>query len=80
MKRTTILADEFLLLELRRIAHESRTTLTAVVQEALREYVASRPTSRRRISCAGVGASGRRDVSVRAEDLLERSVDRADGW
>ena len=80
MKRTTIFADEALLLELKTLAHQSHTTVTALVQQALEEFVATRRRGRK-LSCAGVGVSGRKDTAERMEQLLtDESADPHRGW
>lgn len=81
MKRTTIIADEGLLLEIKQLAEEQEHSVSDVIQEALREYVKSRRRARRgRISFAGAGHSGHADVSETAEEILESGADRGRGW
>ena len=81
MKRTTIVADEELLLEIKRLAEEQHHRVSDVVHDALREYVSSRRGAKRgKISFAGAGRSGHTDISERAEDILESDVDRGGGW
>jgi predicted transcriptional regulator len=41
MKRTTIMADESLILEAKHLAEQEGRTFNAVVQDALREYLAT---------------------------------------
>ena len=68
MKRTTILADEGLLLEAQQLAARRGITLTTLMQEALREYLkAHRPE--RQLSIIGIGSSGE-----------PYPVDREGGW
>ena len=82
MKRTTVLADDDLLLEAQQIAFQQGTTLTTVVREALREYVAAhRPE--RRISFIGLGNSGDQPLDLRDggdEEILAREIDPIHGW
>lgn len=79
MKRTTILADEELLIEAKHLAAQTGKTLTEVVQQALREYIeANRP--KRRISFAGRWRSEETDVSLRDEEILRAEIDPIDGW
>jgi metal-responsive CopG/Arc/MetJ family transcriptional regulator len=60
MERTTISLPEELLDRLRRIAAEQRTSIAALIREALEEKVTTyRPKPR----SLGVGASGRSDVA-----------------
>ena len=66
-KRTTILADEALLVEARQFAAQSGTSFTKVVETALREYLEMhRPP--RHMEFIGMGRSGEPGLSV------------ADGW
>ena len=82
MKRTTILADEGLLVEARQLAAQQGMTFTAVVQEALREYIAAhRP--QRRISFMGMGCSGQPPLDLRDgrdEEILAAEIDPIYGW
>lgn len=81
MKRTTIVADEGLLLEIKQLAEEENHSVSEVIQEALREYVASRRQARRgMISFLASGKSGCTDVSEKAEEILEADADRREGW
>jgi hypothetical protein len=62
MDRTTIVAPEELLEQLRRIAYERRTSMASVIREALEEMVRRhRPLPR----SIGIGDSGRSDISRR---------------
>ena len=64
MKRTTILADEELLLRLRLIARRRRVGTSTVIREALAEYVARESDAgAARWSFAGIGRHGGRGVS-----------------
>ena len=81
MKRTTIVADEGLLLEIKQLAEEQEHSVSDVIQEALQAYVKSRRRAKRgRISFAGAGQSGHADVSERAEEILESDADLRRGW
>lgn len=44
--RTTVRLDERLMKEVKRLAHESGKTLTAVIEQSLREALARRRTTR----------------------------------
>lgn len=79
MARTTILADDALLLEARQLASKRGITSTAVVREALRAYLDANRESRRP-SFTGLGRSGRSDVAGRDEELLAEACDRVEGW
>jgi len=79
MKRTTILAPDELLLELKYLAKQQGKTVTIVVQEALADYVAAR-RSPRKLSFIGIGDSGQTDVSERFDELLRANTNRRRGW
>ncbi|MCL5962312.1 MAG: ribbon-helix-helix protein, CopG family [Chloroflexi bacterium] len=80
MKRTTIVADEGLLLEIRQLAEDQNHSVSDVIQEALREYLKNRRAKRGKISFIAVGNSGRSDVSERAEEILQADANREKGW
>ncbi len=80
MKRTTILADEALLLETKQLAEETGRSFTEIVHEALRDYLKTHRRQRKPISFAGIGRSGRTDVSEAAEEILREDSDKAAGW
>jgi ribbon-helix-helix CopG family protein len=69
MKRTTIFMDEALEKDLQALARRRGTPVASVVREALAAYVAGAARAPA-LSFTGVGASGRRDIAVRHEDLL----------
>ncbi len=76
MKRTTILADEDLLLRLRLIAKRRRVGTSAVIREALAEYVArAEPDEGVRWSFIGMAHSGYTDTAERAEEILDEIAD-----
>ncbi len=63
MERTTISLPEDVLKRLRLLAAERRTSMAALIREAVEEKTASlRPRPR----SLGIGASGRRDTARRA--------------
>jgi metal-responsive CopG/Arc/MetJ family transcriptional regulator len=72
MKRTTISLPEDLLERMRRIAAEQRTSIAALVREALEEKVR---TYRPRPRSLGIGASGVSDTARRTAD--ERAASRS---
>jgi hypothetical protein len=76
--RTTVRLDEHLLAEAKRQAAESGRTLTALLEEALREKLAKRPAdqSRRRVSLPTFKGTGTLpgvdlDDSAAMFDLME---------
>ena len=80
MKRTTIFADEQLLLEVRDLAARQGTTVTAVVQEALRSYVAQHREPNRLAGLTALFDSGVTDTAERAEEILRAAATTTDGW
>lgn len=83
MRRTTILADDDLLLEAQQLAVRQGTTFTALVQQALREYVAAHRPPERHISFMGLGDSGEPNLSVSNgwdEEILARELHPTFGW
>jgi metal-responsive CopG/Arc/MetJ family transcriptional regulator len=65
MRRTTIVAPEDLLAQLRRVAAERNTSMATLIREALEEKVKShRPKPR----SLGIGDSGRSDISRRTAE------------
>jgi hypothetical protein len=79
MKRTTILIDEGLLLEALHLARRQGTTFTAVVHEALREYLTVHRAPRH-LSFLGIGHSGRPDLAKHDEEILAAEADAVSGW
>lgn len=79
MKRTTILADEALLLEVQQLAASQGKAVTAVVQEALRAYVRA-PRAGRHFSFAGIGRSGQRYGAGHEEAMLAAKASPVEGW
>ena len=81
MKRTTVLLDDALLVEVQQLARQRGTTLTALVDEALRTYV-QKHRMPRRLSCIGVGRSeGQRSLRDGGDELeLREGIDDVSGW
>ena len=80
MRRTTILADEELLLEAKYLAKNENKTLSALVQDALREYIVGH-RRKRQISFVGIGESSGPSLSVEEQDqLLRDGLDPIEGW
>lgn len=77
MKRTTIVADEGLLLEIKQLAEQQNESISEVIQAALGEYVRRRrPAKRGTISFVAAGRSGHAEVSERVEEILESDARR----
>ena len=80
MKRTTVLADEGLLLELKLQARREERSVSDLVRDALQEYLRTHRTSVKRLSFYSMGTSGETDVAERAEEILAREIKRESGW
>lgn len=87
MKRTTILAEEDLLLDTKYLAKQLGKTFTDVVREALAEYVVNhRPKGGRILSIEGIGDSGgpppgdERGLAERLDEILRSEIDPIEGW
>jgi metal-responsive CopG/Arc/MetJ family transcriptional regulator len=79
MKRTTIMADEELLLEAAHLARQQGRSLSAIVSEALRAYLAAQRPARR-ISCAGiVNVPMSLSAAQMDRDLID-GLDPIEGW
>ncbi len=72
MKRTTILIDETIERELKAIARREKSTVSALVREAIGTYVAQRKSQSTLPSFVGLGRSGRADTASLHEELLFR--------
>lgn len=80
MKRTTIFADEDVLLELKQLAKAQKRTVTDLVRDALREYLKIHHLKPRRFSFMGIGSSDRTDLAEKAEEILAQEIDPKTGW
>ena len=81
MKRTTILADPELLLDARHFAKQRGITFTALIQDALREYLAAHRTPRKLPTFVGMGESRGEPVAWdELDDLLVQGLDPVEGW
>jgi metal-responsive CopG/Arc/MetJ family transcriptional regulator len=79
MKRTTIMADDELLLEAKYQAEREGRSVSALVQDALREYIETHRPKRRLLSAGIVNI----DWSPSAEELdriLIDGLDPIEGW
>jgi hypothetical protein len=79
MKRTTILAEEGLLVEAKHLAQRQGKTLTALFQEALRDYIRANRPPRRLPDFVGMGRSDDPTVSQRVHEILAAEVDPIEG-
>ena len=81
MARTTILMDDDLLLEVKRIAHIRGITLTEVIKNALAAYVESQPKTGLPsfTAVAQSQGEGRKKLAHKAKDLARQAVDPYEG-
>lgn len=82
MARTTILLDDVLLLEMKSIAQRKGTTVTAVIKEAVSEYVQKQPP-RGLPSFTGKYASkgkGAGRIAENIEKILREKARKREGW
>lgn len=75
MKRTTVKIPDELDARLRHEAARRGTTIADISREALEAHLGN-GSPRRRLGAAGVGHSGRSDVSERIEEILAAEVER----
>ena len=81
MARTTILLQDDLLIEVRRLAHTKGTTVTEVIQTALRDYVGTQPHAGLPSFTAVARTKGAasKNLSRQAKKLARRAVDPYEG-
>lgn len=71
MLRTTIVAEDEVLLRLRSMAQKLGVPVSEVVRRALREYIRRAEPAKKKLSILGVGSSGGGlRISERDEELL----------
>lgn len=71
MKRTTIFAEDDLLIELKELSKEEGKSVAELVREALERLIKSRTSPKaKKISFMGAGKSGKKNISARHEELL----------
>lgn len=80
MRRTTIQANEELLLEVKQLAEEQRTTVSQIIRGALEEYLYQHRQGARALSFVGIGSSGRKDISRDVENIIAAQVEKGTGW
>jgi metal-responsive CopG/Arc/MetJ family transcriptional regulator len=81
MARTTILLQDDLLIEVKRLAHTKGTTVTEVIQTALRDYVDTQPHAGLPSFTAVGRAKGAasKNLSRQAKKIARRAVDPYEG-
>lgn len=71
MRRTTIVADEDLLMEIKQVARAEGRSASELIREALEQYIRTKRAKDGRVpSFVGLGKSGRSDISERIDELL----------
>lgn len=70
MQKTTVYLEESAYRRLKQIARARRRPAAEMVREAVAEYV-TRDAPRRTARSAAAGHSGRHDLALRAEELLD---------
>jgi hypothetical protein len=79
VKRTTILADEELLLLVKQLAREEGRSVTALVHEALRDYVKQHQPPRK-ISIAGIARLNQPWTADSLNEMLAEDIEPTEGW
>ena len=81
MARTTILMDDHLLLEVKRLAQTRGITLTEVIKSAVRTYVESQPQGGLPsfTAVASVKGEAGKGLAQNAKKLARRAVDPYEG-
>ena len=74
-----IQADEDVASALKEIANKKATSVAAIANEALRDYLRVQSQSRS-YSFIGIGRSDKPDLSKQAESLLDEGCNRREGW
>jgi hypothetical protein len=70
VKRTTVKLPEEFDARLRKEAELRQTTVSALVREAIEQFLVGRPRRRRRLPFTGLFASGYTDTSERVDEIL----------
>jgi hypothetical protein len=76
MKRTTVKIPDALDARLRHEAERRGVTISEVSRDALEAYLIG-PPGHRRLGAAGIGSSGRGDISERIEEILAGEPERS---
>ena len=86
MKRTTIMLDEDLFLDLRQIARREGKSFTQAVRESVAEYVAGHRRPQGLLSIVGIGRGpgpepgDERSLAERLDEILIAGLDPHEGW
>ena len=80
MVTIAIQTEEPILKALQDIAKQKQTTLEAITQEALRQYLQQQVSPSRSYSFIGIGHSGKGNLSTQVEATLSQAANRQEGW
>lgn len=78
----TLTCEDTLIYQLQTLAEQNHTTLEDVMRRALIDYVrlAKLETSKSQYSFIGIGHSGKQNLSLQVDDILEEAANRKEGW
>jgi len=80
MVTIAIQTEESILKALQEIAQEKQTSLEAITQEALQQYLQRQRSSPNKYSFIGIGHSGKGNISSQVETRLTQAASRRTGW
>lgn len=80
MRTIEIHPDENTLHDLEQLAQARMSTIEALTEEAVLQYVRRTAAPPKTYSFIGIGHSGKGDVSSRVEETLAAGADRRRGW
>ncbi len=80
MVTIAIQTEEPVLKALQEMAARKQTTLEAITQEALQQYLQQQLSPKRSYSFIGIGHSGKGSISTQVEATLIQAANRRAGW
>jgi hypothetical protein len=80
MVTIAIQTEEKILKAIQEIADQQQTSVEAITQEALRQYLQSQIIAKPTYSFIGIGHSGKRNLSTQVEAVLAEAGHRREGW
>ncbi|MCK6619416.1 MAG: hypothetical protein HUU32_15275 [Calditrichaceae bacterium] len=75
-----IKADDEIVAALTQIAKSKVTTIEALVNEALLNYLQLESPRPKSYSFIGIGHSGKGNISTQVEETLKRAANKREGW
>jgi hypothetical protein len=66
--------------ELNEIAQIENTTTENLAQKALMDYLHNKHLPTKKYSFIGIGRSGRSDISTKADEILNKGINKREGW